>query len=241
MKRLRTLFAIILFLLALPFWRFADMIAIASPFVWPMAFSLMFWFALFLAIPAKLIFPRIKTPILLGAIFLFGALNFWTSPMSGMSSRGPEFNHCGALTYTGVIYPVRVFLTDAHHDDLEARNQLCWIRKLIAKVPSRFEDKIEVETYTKIIRDRLLKPGMKYRVSLPFIAILYIRINSAGGDHVGVKEIYDSLHFWTNHYTEEMRNRSYKIWNWPHSDYIQWEYGLVEKNWQSLIDNIVVE
>jgi hypothetical protein len=241
MKRLKVLFSLVLLVFALPFWRFIDLLAIVSPFEWPTAYALMFWFALFIAIPVKLLIPKIKSHTLVGLVLFFGALAFWASPQSKMSSREPDFNHCGSFTYTGVVYPLRGILTDAHHDDLEARNQLCWIRKLISKVPERFDNKAEVDTYNKIIQDRLLRAEIKYRASLPLIAFLYIRINSAGGDHVGVKAIYDSIHFWVNHYTEEIRSRSYSSWSWPHSDYIQWEYGLIEKNWQKLIDNILVE
>jgi hypothetical protein len=53
--------------------------------------------------------------------------------------------------------------------------------------------------------------------------------------------VYHSLHFWVNHYNEEIRSRDYSPWNWPHSSYIKFEYGLIENNWQKLIDGIVLE
>lgn len=240
MKRLRYLFAAFLLLLALPVWRFVDMVAIASPFEVLLTLSLVLWFSLFLMIPLKLIYEKIRTGVLIALIVAFGGLAWFTSPLSKMATTEPDFNHCGPLTFTGAFYPLRTFLTDAYHDDLEARNQMCWVRKMISRVPERFDSEEEVNHYSKLIEQKLLKPEIKYRVSLPLIAILYIRINSMGANFVGVKNIYDSLHFWIDHYTEEISNREYSLWNFPHSDYIRFEYGLVEKNWQSLIDNIII-
>jgi hypothetical protein len=241
MNRLRYFFAAILLILALPFWRSIDLIGIISPFEFPATIALMIWFALFVAIPIKLIFKNIKTLWLNILIIGFGALAWWSSPLSHMATVEPDFNHCGQLTYTGMVYPLRGILTDAHRDDLEARNQMCWVRKLISKVPKKFDEPKEIETYSTIIRDRLLKPENKYRATLPLIAFLNIKIITAASDHAGAKEIYDSLHFWIDHYTDEISSREYPAWNWPHGDYIKWEYGLIEKNWQKLIDNIVIE
>jgi hypothetical protein len=241
MNRLRYLFAGILLLLALPFWRFADLIAVASPFGFFLTVALAFWFAVFIAIPVKLIFPKIKTYALILGILGFGALAWWSTPLSKMATKDPDFNHCGCITFTGVFYPARKILTDAYYDDLEARNQMCWVRKMISRVPERFDDQQEVDNYTKLIQEKLFKPEIKYRASLPLIAFLYLRINISSGNFVGAKNIYDSLHFWIDHYTEEISSRQYSVWNWPHSNYIQFEYGLIEKNWQDLIDNIVLE
>ena len=240
MNRLKIFFAVVLLVLALPFWRFTDMTVIASPFQFPVTFGLTFWFAIFIGIPLKLLLPKFKTPYLLMTIGTFGLLSWFTPALSGMASDNPDSNHCGSLTYTGTFYSLRNILSDAHRDDLEARNQLCWVRKLISKVPGKFDTLEEITSYNELIRKKLLKPEMKYRVSLPLIAVLYFRINTSGREMIGVKEIYDSLHFWINHYTDEISSREYSIWNWPHSSYIQWEYGLVEKNWESLIQNIVI-
>ncbi len=241
MKRLRILFAAVLLLFALPTWRLLDLAAIGSPVELPVAFALALWFVLFLLLPLKLLRHQLKVPILavLAVGFTIGA--WLAGPLSKMTSRDPEFNHCGALTYTGNVYPIRELLTEAHQDDLDARNQLCWIRKLIARVPARFDEDSEVEFYTKLIRERLLKPELKYRVSLPLIALLYFRIHAASGNLAGAKAVYDSLHFWITQYTEEIQSRSYSAWNWPHSDYIQWESGLVERNWQNLIARLTID
>lgn len=211
------------------------MVVIASPFEWPLTFALTLWFAIFIAIPVKLIVPRLKTVFLILGIAGFSTLSWWSGSLSRMSSKYPEYGHCGQLTYTGTFYPLRGLLTEAHHDDLEARNQLCWTRKLISRVPENFD----FVFYSKLIHETLLKPERKYRVSLPLIAALFVKINLS--DEGGVKNVYDSLHFWVSHYTEEISAREYPAWNWPHSEYIQWEYGLIEKNWQSLIDGLVIE
>lgn len=235
MSRLKRLFAVILLIIALPIWRFTDLIAFVSPFDWPLPLALTMWFAAFIAIPVKLFIPKIKSYFIVIGIILFAALSWWTGPLSQMSSDQPNFNHCGRTTYTGTFYPMRSLLTEAHRDDLEARNQLCWIRKMISRVPDDFD----FVFYSKLIHERLLKPERKYRVALPMIAALFVRINLS--DEGGARNIYNSLQFWIDHYTEEISQRQYPVWNWPHSDYIKWEYGLIEKNWQAVIDGIVVE
>jgi hypothetical protein len=158
MKRLKLLFAGILLFLAIPFWRFADMVGIISPFEWPLTIALMIWFAAFIVIPAKLIFPQTKTYILVLAILSFGSLGWWTGPVSNQGTLHPELNHCGPLTYTGMFYPARGLLSEAHHDDLDVRNQMCWIRKMISKVPVKFDTIEEMEAYSKLeINSSVLK------------------------------------------------------------------------------------
>lgn len=241
MKRLRLFFAIVLLLLALPFWRFTDMVAILSPFDWTLTFALTLWFAFFLTIPMKLLVPKIHTAIIVTLIAVFGVFFHWSSPLSGMATNDPTFDHCGTLTYTGMFYPMRTILSDAHQDDLEVRNQMCWVRKIISRVPEKFDSPKELEIYSELIRDRLLKPEIKYRAVLPLIGILNFTITTSAADMVGIKPIFDSLHFWIDHYTEEINQREYSFWNWPHSDYIKFEYGIIEKNWQDFIDSIVIE
>lgn len=241
MKRLKFIFAIALLLLALPFWRFADLVAVISPFRWPLSFALTLWFAIFIAIPLKLILPKIQTILVVISILCFGSLSWWSGPLSKMATMNPDLNHCGGMTYTGLLYPISEYVSDAHRDDLEVRNQLCWIRKMISQVPERFDNLHDAQAYTKLIQDKLFLPEIKYRASLPLIAFLYLSINTSAGNSLGVKQVYDSLHFWINHYTEEISNRTYSAWNWPHSNYIQFEYGLIEKNWEALIASIVIE
>ncbi len=172
-------------------------------------------------------------------LIMFGVagLSYLSSPLSKMATENPTFNHCGQMTYTGMIYPAAKLLTDAYRDDLEARNQMCWIRKMITRVPEKYE----LGPYIKIVHDKLMKPEIKYRAALPLIAVLMLKINFGSNEANAPLNVYDSLHFWVDQYTEEISSRDYKPWNWPHSSYIKFEYGLVEKNWQSLIDSIVVE
>lgn len=237
MLRLRLFFAIVLLLLALPFWRFVDMIAITSPFEWPLILAMYVWSGIFIAIPIKLIKQNVKIWILFLVMFGIGGLTYWSSPLSRMATENPDFNHCGQMTYTGMMYPLSPILTDAYRDDLEARNQMCWVRKMITRVPEKYE----LGPYIKIVHDKLMKPQIKYRATLPLIAVLMLKINFGSNEANAPLNVYDSLHFWVDQYTEEISSREYKPWNWPHSSYIKFEYGLVEKNWQSLIDSIVVE
>lgn len=238
MTRLKLIFAIVLLLLALPFWRYIDFMVIFSPFESLTSFALILWFAFFIAIPLKLIKPKIKTLFLVLGIFIFGGLSFWINPLSKMATIDPNFNHCGHLTFTGTFYPVKNIMPEAHLDDLEVRNQMCWLRKMVAKVPERITDAQELATYNNLITDKLMKPEFKYRASLPLIAMLNLQINLASGFDLGPKYLYDSVHFWLNHYTVEISSRQYSAWSWPHSKYIQFEYGLIERNWESLVDAI---
>ena len=105
MKRLRLLFAFLILLLALPVWRLTDLLAIFSPFQWPLTFSLVIWFGIFIMIPAKLIFPKIKTYVVILSIISYGMLAWWSSPLSKMATVEPYFNHCGGITYTGIVSP----------------------------------------------------------------------------------------------------------------------------------------
>lgn len=241
MTRLKYLFAGCLLLLALPIWRYLDMISIVAPFTLPFALSLAVWCCLFLLIPIKLVFPKFKTTFVILLSIFTGGLAAWTQPLSHMATKDSRFNHCGPLTFTGSVYPIRMILTEAYRDDLEARNQLCWVRKMIQRVPERIQGDHEVETYSRLTREKLLSPEIKYKAALPLIAYLFIKINMAGTNYHGAKNIYHALHFWTEHYTEEMSSRNYAWWNWPHSSYIQFEYGLIEKNWQNIVSSLVFE
>lgn len=237
MKRLKVLFAVCILILAMPFWRFLDLVVVISPFALPVIFGFTLWFGIFVAIPLKMLVPKIKTFLLVGLIVAFTALSIWVPGLSKMSTMDPTHNHCGALTFTHTFYPVRKILTDAYLDDLEARNQQCWLRKMISRVPEKFD----MAQYSKIVHEKLLKPEIKFRSSLPLVAALFVKINYESGENYAIKNMYDSLHFWIDHYTEEISERKYPAWNWPHSNYIKFEYGLIEKNWQSFVDSIVIE
>lgn len=237
MFRLRLFFALILLLLALPFWRFIDMIAIASPFEWPLTLAMFVWSGIFLAIPLKLIKQNVKVWLLFLIMFGVASLTYWSSPLSRMATENPDFNHCGQMTFTGMFYPAASLLTDAYRDDLEARNQMCWVRKMISRVPEKYE----LGPYMKIVHERLMKPQIKFSSTLPLIAWLMGKININSQESNAPLNIYDSVKFWKEQYTEEISSRNYPAWNWPHSVYIKFEYGLIEKNWQKFIDGLVLE
>ena len=143
------------------------------------------------------------------------------------------------MTYTATFYPISRFLSEAHQDDLEIKNQMCWVRKMINRVPKKLDSEHEVKIYTKLIQDKLLKPSIKYRATLPLVALLFFKIEIAAANSTDLKT-YNSIHFWINHYTEEIGSRKYNIWSWPHSRYIQFEYGLIENNWRKLVDSTVI-
>jgi len=241
MKRLKVLFSFFLLLSSFPFWRWLDYLAISLPFYWPLSLGFTLWFAIFLATPLKLLIPKIKTFILVGLVIGFALIATNINPYSTKSSDDPTLNHCGSLTFTGFFYPLRIVLGEASKDDLESRNQMCWLRKLISEVPDTFNTEAETDLFTKKLEEKLLNPEMKYRSTLPLIAALYLTVNTSTKNVFRPKKVYDSLHLWISHYTDEISERDYSAWNIPISSYLKWEYGLIEKNWQKLIDHLVIE
>ena len=247
MKRLKLFFAAVLLLLFFPMWRNADLIAIFSPWDWPLSASLTVTFAFFLAIPSKLIFPKIKTAVILTLIGVFALTSFLVSPLSNMATKEPHFNHCGALTWAGAFYPIRSVLSEAHMDDIEARNQMCWVRKMIKRVPSDLDSAAELAQYINLTREKLMKPEMKYRAVLPLIALLHMNIlkNFNSTENVpGFTEgkiFVESLHFWQDQYTVMISERNYGPGSFPHSEWVKFEYGLIERNWDAIVNGLKVE
>ncbi|HXH30936.1 MAG TPA: hypothetical protein VNJ01_09005 [Bacteriovoracaceae bacterium] len=241
MHRLKLFFVVLLLILALPVWRFIDLTVIIWPHPVLLSIFQTLWASIFLALPVKLLkpsLPPLRLLITLGVL----SLGFWyAGPLSDMATIRPEFSHCGRLTYTGFIYPARSLLSDTHQDDLEARNQLCWVRKMVLRLPMKFDSTQEFEDFEKLIQQKLLKPEIKYRVSLPLIAVLYGSIGMTLGEIKGGHTFVKSLHFWREQYTVEISGRDYSVWNWPHSSYMKFEYGLVERNWENLIESMVIE
>jgi hypothetical protein len=237
MKRLRVFFATILILLAVPLWRLLDLLI----WTWPsdLVFGLVITFltGLFLLGPLRLIKPSLPKSIFLLAPFM-GLLSFYSGTFSRMTTLHPELSHCGSLSYTGFIYPARGILTNVHQDDLEARNQLCWLRKMIVRTPAKTDSE-----YLKLTIKKLQMPENKYRVSLPLIAFLQgymmMSLDNSTWDNVQQgKDFLDSLHYWRDLYAIEISEREYAWYDWPFSSLVHFEYGLVEKNWQSIIDGI---
>ncbi len=244
MKRLRYLFAAFLLLLAMPMWRFIDLAVIASPWAWIVNMLLTSWFGIFVLIPAKLLFPKFRTIFIPFALGIFMASAYFIRPLSKMSTTNPEFNHCGPLTWTGVFYPMRGVLSEAHMDDLEARNQLCWMRKMIGRIPDKLESAAELAQYMKITRDKLLRPQIKFRVTLPLITIFQMKIlanyesNEAIPSLTEGKLFLEGITFWQDQYTTLISERKYGPGSWPHSEWIRFEYGLMENHWDGIIESI---
>ncbi len=192
-------------------------------------------------VPVKMLFPKVKRVILLVSYLIY-CISAWINPsLSKMATENPEFSHCGPLSYTGSLFSIRNFLSEAYADDLEIRNQLCWLRKLISNVPDNFENAAELNFYLKLTRDKLLKPEFKYRAALPLVALLELRIFATILERPDKQWMQDSLNFWISQYTYEISERDYTWINWPHADYIKWEYGLIEKNWQNLVEGLTIQ
>lgn len=248
MRRLKVLFAIFLFLLALPLWRYLDFLV----WVWPdellYASIFFFWLLFFVILPLRLLIPKLHAALLLISSALLALYAWHLGPLSEMAADSPEHTHCGRLTYSGFFYPVHKLLTDAHQDDLEIRNQLCWVRKMVVRTPRRFDTPHELATYSEIIRDRLLKPQNKFRAVLPMVALLHGHIIAKLEEQSvlmpGFSEgrmFIEGLRFWQEQYTLEVRDREYAFWNFPHGPYIKWEYGIIERNWRSIMEGLSTE
>lgn len=246
MKRMRVLFALPFLLLALPVWRWMDFIAWLAPLEGLYSVVFFFWGLLFLVLPSWLIKPKIVPLIVLALVFALSIGSYFTKPLSKAATRHPELNHCGNLTFTGFLYPAINILTQAPADDLDARNQLCWIKKLMRKVPNKFDTPEEYEAYQKHTQNMLLMPENKYRVGLPMIAMLSLVIMAEYNDNYPMKNArqginyVQGLKFWIEQYTVEISSRTYSWWDFPYGPYIQFEYGLVERNWESIVNSIVL-
>ncbi len=246
MRRLRVFFAIILFCGLFPLWRLMDYQILIIPSSLLFTVSMCMILTVCVIIPVHLSFPKIRKIFFLPAIIIGGILLWSGSPLSGMATYHFELRHCGAATFSGALYHARGLLPSAHQDDIEARNQMCWIRKMITRAPESISDVNELQNYLDLIRKKLLSPDHKYKVALPLIAFLHGRLStSLSGTALESIEIgklfLDSLQFWRTQYTEEISSRIYPWWNWPHSSYIKWEYGLIENNWESLVESIQIE
>ncbi|MES2528200.1 MAG: hypothetical protein V4598_14000 [Bdellovibrionota bacterium] len=246
MQRLRVFFALILCLLFFPFWRGLDyqVFILDSRILFTISFVLSSLF--FILIPLHLAKRNIKKFIYPLILLILGIFAYSGSTLSGQATRHYELRHCGVSTFTGFFYHVRNFLPPAHQDDLEVRNQLCWIRKMITKMPQEIDDVNELKNYLELIRQKLLSPTSKFKASLPLIAFLHGKMSaSLEGPALQSIEIgkmfVDALHFWKTQYTVEISALEYPWYAWPHSAFIKWEYGLIERNWESLVENIQIE
>lgn len=204
------------------------------------AFSVTMISLIFILLPIKLIKSGLPRMIFFMAPLL-GVIAYYSGTLSRMGTLTPQLSHCGSMSYTGLMYPLHEILTDAHQDDLEARNQLCWVRKMITRVP----EKSDAE-FLKLTIKKLQMPERKYRAALPLIAFLqgYMMVsleNSTWGRVQTGKDFLDSLQYWRDLYAIEISAREYAWYDWPFSVWIKYEYGLIENNWQAIIDGITFE
>jgi len=232
MKRLKYLFAGLILIISLPAWRLLDWANVTLPFQILMTFSLIIWASFFVVIPLKLLIPKMNRWVSLLLILCLGSLAWIASPFSDQTTLEPTLTHCSRMSYTGFFYPLRSVLTNAHQDDLEIRNQMCWLVKMIGKVPSEIPAE-DLAHHLNLMKNKLMKPAQKYRASLPWITFLL-------GKHLTASEIQNSpllvqnLGFWSQLYAEEISARDYAWYDWPHSSIIKLEYGFIEKNWENI-------
>jgi len=97
-----------------------------------------------------------------------------------------------------------------------------------------------------ITTDKLLSPSLKYRVSLPLVTLLHITIFTRYSPPGNTKEehklfIAEGIKFWQDQYTDMISERKYGIGSFPHSEWIKFEYGLIERNWNHIIDGLTIE
>lgn len=248
MNRLRVFFAFILFCLALPTWRFIDYSAIILPHAYVYGLLLLLCVFFFITIPFLLVKPKQKKIWVYLTTLSLILPAFFTSPLSSQGTNHPENNHCGPLTYTGFFYRLHPYLSHAQEDDLKVRNQLCWLRKVISRMPAVFSNKEDFDSYRTFTQNKLLLPQVKYRAALPLVALLQGQMSMRWETGMNPFEkiqkaqgFMNSLTFWKDHYTMEIHTAPYPWWDAPYSTYIQFEYGLVEKNWESFIEGIQFE
>lgn len=246
MFRLRAFFAILLLLFFFPLWRYLDflIITLLSPGLFTAAMSVLILICFF--VPLRLLKPTIPRIHLFLIWISITVLAYLGAGLSGNETDDIAARHCGFSSFTGAFFVLRPLLPPAHQDDLEVRNQMCWVRKLITEVPEDIPDVKELQDYLEMIRQKLLGPERKYKATLPLIALLHAHLsaNLSGTalESVEVGKMFvESLHFWKSQYTVEISALDYPWYAWPHAAYIQFEYGLIERNWESLVDGIRIE
>ena len=163
-----------------------------------------------------------------------------TGSFTNQTILEPELSHCGGMTYTGLLYPARQFLSDSYKDDLEIKNQLCWLVKMIKKIPEKIPE-AELADHLNLLTKNLEKPAIKYKAALPWIAVLIGKYMTSPHENSGAlgnlrngKLYAKALNFWKERYTEEISARSYSWVDWPFSSFIKFEYGIIEKNLEHL-------
>lgn len=240
MKRLKILFAIILLILSLPAWRLQDWAIVTLPFPLLNTAMMVAWGCIFVAFPLNLILERFKWWMAFLLVLAIGFSAWLATPLSNQATIDPNLNHCGKLTYTGFFYPIRNLLSPVHTDDLEVRNQMCWVVKMIQRSPQKIAPD-ELPLQMDLLQKKLMKPQYKYRATLPWIMFLVSRYLSATEvSNSTLAKIQDSRHLvnnfklWTEMYAETVSAREYAWYEWPHSVIVKLEYGFIEENWDKI-------
>lgn len=232
MKRLKVFFAVCLLILAVPFWRLTDWTLLLFPWKMVTVLAQTFWASLFLVTALNLLVPKIRWWMDLLIIGSIAGLCYMAGPLTGMTTIEPTLTHCGRTSFGGFFYPIRKILTPAQQDDLEARNQICWVVKMIRQVPDAIPPE-DLANRLNLMKNKLMKPEIKYKVTLPWIAFLL-------GRYLTSSEIENSplliqnLGFWSNLYTEQISTRQYGWYDTPFAFITQTEYGFIERNWENI-------
>lgn len=235
MKRLKILFATLLFLSAVPLWRYLDMLAWLNLNGLFTVFCFFIWSTVCLILPTSLIYRRVLIPGLILNICFSFLIYFFANPFSSHTVDHPEERHCSLLNFSGFFYNFKAVLPSAHADDLLIRNQICWARKLSLSIPDNLS-KHESSVYLKLIEEKLTLPELKWKTTLPFLIPIYLKISKVDP----IVDTVEAQKFWNNHYTAELQIRDYNFLSYPHSDYIKWEYRILEKYWSEFLDNVEI-
>ena len=235
MKVARLIIAFTLLIAALPLWRLIDW----SIIFWPHDYlygSLLTANLIFLVLlPLWIIYPKISKPLLM---FLLGLcfIPFAFDPLSRMSASEGDFNHCGTGSFTGTFFSIKNFTPHVQVYDLEIRNQLCWIRKMIQRVPPKFDSEHEFQFYTELLKRKLLSPERKYKVSIIGLFFLWSAVANAWKPEGTIdkfrnkKEFVGGMIDWYGMYDFEIRDLQFEWYDWPYSSLIKFEYAWVERN-----------
>jgi hypothetical protein len=235
MKAIRLFLAFTLLMLAIPMWRFIDWAIIFWPHDYLYGGLLTLNLIFLVLIPLWLIFIKMPIPLLM---FILGLcfIPFAFDPLSRMATTDAEFNHCGQGSFTGTFYPLKHLMPYVQEYDLEIRNQLCWIRKMIRRAPVKFDSQNELEFYSELLKKKLTTPSRKYKVSIIGIYFLWSTVAGAWRPDgtidkiVSKKQFVDEMIDWYGMYDFEVGDIEFKWYDWPYSSLLKLEYGWVENN-----------
>ena len=234
MNRLKIVFAMLLTLLALPIWRYLDMLPWFDINKGYSTFALCLWSCLFIILPISLIYKKFFAPALILNLCFAVLVYFFVPTLSSASLDEPEARHCSLLNYSGLFYSLKAVMPSAHEDDLLIRNQICWVRKLAQSIPEGL-NKHETGVYLKLVEEKLFLPELKWKTTIPFLLPIYLKFDDA------LMQTIMGQKFWNNHYTAQIQERDYNFLSYPHSDYIKWEYRLIEKYWSEFLEDLDIE